>query len=156
MTDLKINDIVYVNGDYFDEDITNRWSENVAKIDYKNQSLLGLVKSFSTKQNKKYVNVLWFVDFNEQIVLLHDVKKVPDNFKPVNGVINNFNIALADYVTENNKNRTRKVSKNKNINKINSKKSNMTKREIRLSGERVIIINNYENQNISELYKSFS
>ena len=100
---IKINDIIYVSGDYFDEDEDNRWSEKVAKINYKKQSLLGLVKSFVRKYDEQYVNVLWFADFNEQAVLLKDVKRLPSNLKPITGVINNFNIILADYVMINKK-----------------------------------------------------
>ena len=74
---LKVNDIVYVSGDYFDEDEDNRWSEKVAKINYKKQSLLGLVKSFVRKYDEQYVNVLWFADFSDQAVLLKDVKRIP-------------------------------------------------------------------------------
>jgi len=144
---IKINDIIYVSGDYFDEDEDNRWSEKVAKINYKKQSLLGLVKSFLRKYDEQYVNVLWFADFNEQAVLLKDVKRIPSNLKPITGVINNFNILLADYVMINKK--CKKLE-------LNNKKKNMTKDEIRLSGKKVVVINNYQNQNISEIYNSIS
>ena len=144
---IKINDIVYVCGDYFDEDEDNRWSEKVAKINYKKQSLLGLVKSFVRKYDEQYVNVLWFADFNEQAVLLKDVKRIPSNLKPITGVINNFNIILADYVMINKK--CKKLE-------LNNENKNMTKDEIRLSGKKVVVINNYQNQNISEIYNSIS
>lgn len=144
---IKINDIIYVSGDYFDEDENNRWSEKVAKINYKKQSLLGLVKSFVRKYDEQYVNVLWFADFNEQAVLLKDVKRIPSNLKPITGVINNFNILLADYVMINKK--CKKLE-------LNNEKKNMTKDEIRLSGKKVVVINNYQNQNISEIYNSIS
>lgn len=144
---IKINDIVYVCGDYFDEDEDNRWSEKVAKINYKKQSLLGLVKSFVRKYDEQYVNVLWFADFNEQAVLLKDVKRLPNNLKPITGVINNFNILLADYVMINKK--CKKIG-------VNNENKNMTKDEIRLSGKKVVVINNYQNQNISEIYNSIS
>ena len=144
---IKINDIVYVCGDYFDEDEDNRWSEKVAKINYKKQSLLGLVKSFVRKYDEQYVNVLWFADFNEQAVLLKDVKRLPNNLKPITGVINNFNIILADYVMINKK--CKKIG-------VNNENKNMTKDEIRLSGKKVVVINNYQNQNISEIYNSIS
>ena len=144
---IKINDIVYVCGDYFDEDEDNRWSEKVAKINYKKQSLLGLVKSFLRKYDEQYVNVLWFADFNEQAVLLKDVKRLPSNLKPITGVINNFNIILADYVMINKK--CKKIG-------VNNENKNMTKDEIRLSGKKVVVINNYQNQNISEIYNSIS
>jgi len=144
---IKINDIVYVCGDYFDEDEDNRWSEKVAKINYKKQSLLGLVKSFVRKYDEQYVNVLWFADFNEQAVLLKDVKRLPSNLKPITGVINNFNIILADYVMINKK--CKKIG-------VNNENKNMTKDEIRLSGKKVVVINNYQNQNISEIYNSIS
>ena len=144
---IKINDIIYVCGDYFDEDEDNRWSEKVAKINYKKQSLLGLVKSFLRKYDEQYVNVLWFADFNEQAVLLKDVKRLPNNLKPITGVINNFNILLADYVMINKK--CKKIG-------VNNENKNMTKDEIRLSGKKVVVINNYQNQNISEIYNSIS
>ena len=144
---IKINDIIYVSGDYFDEDEDNRWSEKVAKINYKKQSLLGLVKSFVRKYDEQYVNVLWFADFNEQAVLLKDVKRLPSNLKPITGVINNFNIILADYVMINKK--CKKLE-------LNNENKNMTKDEIRLSGKKVVVINNYQNQNISEIYNSIS
>ena len=144
---IKMNDIIYVSGDYFDEDENNRWSEKVAKINYKKQSLLGLVKSFVRKYDEQYVNVLWFADFNEQAVLLKDVKRIPSNLKPITGVINNFNILLADYVMINKK--CKKLE-------LNNEKKNMTKDEIRLSGKKVVVINNYQNQNISEIYNSIS
>lgn len=144
---IKINDIIYVSGDYFDEDEDNRWSEKVAKINYKKQSLLGLVKSFVRKYDEQYVNVLWFADFNEQAVLLKDVKRLPNNLKPITGVINNFNIILADYVMINKK--CKKIG-------VNNENKNMTKDEIRLSGKKVVVINNYQNQNISEIYNSIS
>tara|TARA_B100000927_G_scaffold284828_1_gene274210 strand:+ start:1472 stop:1942 length:471 start_codon:yes stop_codon:yes gene_type:complete len=144
---IKINDIIYVSGDYFDEDEDNRWSEKVAKINYKKQSLLGLVKSFVRKYDEQYVNVLWFADFNEQAVLLKDVKRIPSNLKPITGVINNFNILLADYVM---------INKKCKIINLNNEKKNMTKDEIRLSGKKVVVINNYQNQNISEIYNSIS
>lgn len=144
---IKINDIIYVSGDYFDEDEDNRWSEKVAKINYKKQSLLGLVKSFVRKYDEQYVNVLWFADFNEQAVLLKDVKRLPNNLKPITGVINNFNILLADYVMINKK--CKKIG-------VNNENKNMTKDEIRLSGKKVVVINNYQNQNISEIYNSIS
>jgi hypothetical protein len=144
---IKINDIIYVSGDYFDEDEDNRWSEKVAKINYKKQSLLGLVKSFVRKYDKQYVNVLWFADFSDQAVLLKDVKRIPNNLKPITGVINNFNILLADYVMINKK--CKKIG-------VNNENKNMTKDEIRLSGKKVVVINNYQNQNISEIYNSIS
>ena len=144
---IKINDIIYVSGNYFDEDEDNRWSEKVAKINYKKQSLLGLVKSFVRKYDEQYVNVLWFADFNEQAVLLKDVKRLPNNLKPITGVINNFNILLADYVMINKK--CKKIG-------VNNENKNMTKDEIRLSGKKVVVINNYQNQNISEIYNSIS
>ena len=150
---LKVNDIVYVSGDYFDEDEDNRWSEKVAKINYKKQSLLGLVKSFVKKSSNQYVNVLWFADFNEQPVLLKDVSKIPNNLRPITGVINNFNILLADYVMINKK--CRKMGVNNETTKMKNM-TNMTKNEIRLSGKKVVVINNYENQNISELYNSIT
>lgn len=150
---LKVNDIVYVSGDYFDEDEDNRWSENVAKINYKKQSLLGLVKSFVRKYDEQYVNVLWFADFNEQAVLLKDVKRIPNNLKPITGVINNFNIILADYVMINKK--CKKIGVNNETTKMKNM-TNMTKNEIRLSGKKVVVINNYQNQNISEIYNSIS
>lgn len=144
---IKINDIIYVSGDYFDEDEDNRWSEKVAKINYKKQSLLGLVKSFVRKYDEQYVNVLWFADFSDQAVLLKDVKRIPNNLKPITGVINNFNIILADYVMVNKK--CKKIE-------LNNENKNMTKDEIRLSGKKVVVINNYKNQNISEIYNSIS
>ena len=150
---LKVNDIVYVSGDYFDEDEDNRWSEKVAKINYKKQSLLGLVKSFVKKSSNQYVNVLWFADFNEQAVLLKDVKRIPNNLKPITGVINNFNIILADYVMINKK--CKKIGVNNETTKMKNM-TNMTKNEIRLSGKKVVVINNYQNQNISEIYNSIS
>lgn len=140
---FHVNDLVYVDGDYFDEDVTNRWSEKIAKINYKKQSLIGLVKSFTNKYNLQYVNVLWFADFKEHAVLLKDVRKIPSNLKPITGVINNFNIYLADYVKINKKN-----NKNNKIKMYNK----MTKDEVRLSGEKVVVIDNYESQNVSEIY----
>jgi len=150
---LKVNDIVYVSGDYFDEDEDNRWSEKVAKINYKKQSLLGLVKSFVRKYDEQYVNVLWFADFSEQAILLKDVKRLPNNLKPITGVINNFNIILADYVMINKK--CKKIGVNNETTKMKNM-TNMTKNEIRLSGKKVVVINNYQNQNISEIYNSIS
>mgnify|MGYP001180577945 CR=1 FL=1 len=80
---LKINDLVYVAGDYFDYDEKNRWSKNVAKIDYTKSSLIGLVKSFDIHNNQRYSNVLWFADFREQSVLLKDLTLLPKNLKPI-------------------------------------------------------------------------
>lgn len=172
---LKINDLVYVAGDYFDYDEKNRWSKNVAKIDYTKNSLIGLVKSFDIHNNQKYANVLWFADFREQSVLLKDLTLLPKNLKPIKGVINNFNIELADYVTVSNKNKktSKKISKrttknscktvlsdtksiidrNRNHND-NDSNNEMTDIELRLSGTRVVIINNYENPKPSEIINS--
>jgi hypothetical protein len=91
--------------------------------------------------------VLWFADFSDQAVLLKDVKRIPNNLKPITGVINNFNIILADYVMVNKK--CKKIE-------LNNENKNMTKDEIRLSGKKVVVINNYKNQNISEIYNSIS
>lgn len=179
---LKINDLVYVAGDYFDYDEKNRWSKNVAKIDYTKSSLIGLVKSFDIHNNQRYSNVLWFADFREQSVLLKDLTLLPKNLKPIKGVINNFNIELADYVTVSNKNKktSKKISKrttknscktvlsdtksiidgNRNHNDDtqnnihNDSNNEMTDIELRLSGTRVVIINNYENPKPSEIINS--
>ena len=180
---LKINDLVYVAGDYFDYDEKNRWSKNVAKIDYTKSSLIGLVKSFDIHNNQRYSNVLWFADFREQSVLLKDLTLLPKNLKPIKGVINNFNIELADYVNVSNKNKkiSKKISKrttknscktvlsdtksiidgNRNHNDDdtqnnihNDSNNEMTDIELRLSGTRVVIINNYENPKPSEIINS--
>lgn len=179
---LKINDLVYVAGDYFDYDEKNRWSKNVAKIDYTKSSLIGLVKSFDIHNNQRYSNVLWFADFREQSVLLKDLTLLPKNLKPIKGVINNFNIELADYVNVSNKNKktSKKISKrttknscktvlsdtksiidgNRNHNDdtqnniYNDSNNEMTDIELRLSGTRVVIINNYENPKPSEIINS--
>ena len=178
---LKINDLVYVEGDYFDYDQKNRWSENVAKIDYTKTSLIGLVKSFDIHNKRKYANVLWFADFREQCILFKDLTLLPKNLKPIKGVINNFNIELADYVNVSNKKKNKKISKrttknscktvltdtksiidgnrhydydNTDNNIYNNSNNEMTDIELRLSGTRVVIINNYENPKPSEIINS--
>ena len=89
---LQVNELVYVPGNYFDVGGEPRWSEKVAKIDWKTQSLLGIVKSFEKKANENYVNVLWLVDYRPTCVLQEDLNTVPKNLRPIKGVIYNFNI----------------------------------------------------------------
>ena len=95
---IQINEIVYVPGDYFDIEGQARWSKNVAKIDWKTQSLLGVVKSFEIKKHKNYVNVLWLVDYRTSCVLQADLNIFPKNLRPIIGVVDNFTILVAEYV----------------------------------------------------------
>lgn len=136
---LSINELVYVPGDYFDMKKGARWSETIAKIVWKTQSLLGVVKSFEIKNNKNYVNVLWLVDYRCSCVLKTDLKIFPKNLRPITGVIDNFNIEIADYV--NIQIKKRKINKNISI-------YEMSDREQRLSGTQVFIINNYEPEEV--------
>lgn len=139
---LKVNQIVYVPGDYFDINGEARWSEKVAKIDWKTQSLLGVVKSFVNKNNENYVNVLWLVDYRISCVLKKDLTIFPNNLRPVIGVVNNFNIDIAEYVIV--QKRIKKIKKDIKI-------YGMDEREIRLSGSRVLIVNNYEPNKCCEI-----
>jgi hypothetical protein len=139
---LKVNQIVYVPGDYFDIDGEARWSEKVAKIDWKTHSLLGVVKSFVNKNNENYVNVLWLVDYRISCVLKKDLTIFPTNLRPVIGVVNNFNIDIAEYVIV--QKRIKKIKKDIKI-------YGMDEREIRLSGSRVLIVNNYEPKKCCEI-----
>lgn len=132
---IQINEIVYVPGDYFDIEGQARWSKNVAKIDWKTQSLLGVVKSFEIKKHKNYVNVLWLVDYRTSCVLQADLNIFPKNLRPIIGVVDNFTILVAEYVI---------VQKKKNKIKKDISIYGMNERETRLSGSQVLIVNNYE------------
>ena len=141
MSSLYVNDIVYVSGNYFDTNKGPRWSKEVAKINWKTQSLLGVVKSFKKVNNDNYVNVLWLVDYHISSVLQEDLTLFPKNLRPIIGVIDNFNIDLAEYVNVENK--KRKMNKSISV-------YGMSDRETRLSGCQVLIINNYESNSQSQ------
>ena len=141
MSSLYVNDIVYVSGNYFDTNKGPRWSKEVAKINWKTQSLLGVVKSFEKVNNDNYVNVLWLVDYHISSVLQEDLTLFPKNLRPIIGVIDNFNIDLAEYVNVENK--KRKMNKSISV-------YGMSDRETRLSGSQVLIINNYESNSQSQ------
>ena len=139
---FQLNDIVYVPGDYFDTTTGPRWSERVAKIDWENQSLLGVIKSFELKNNITYANVLWLVDYRISLVIIDDLTIFPRNLRPIRGVIDNFNIDIAEYVNIENKKR----NTNKNISIYG-----ISDREARLSGSQVLIINNYNSESQSQI-----
>lgn len=94
------NDLVYIRGDYFDSNIHKRWSMYVAHIDYRKQSLVGQIKFFSKDITNQYAHILWFADFRIKKVNIKDISKLPKNFTPKSGVINNFNIDLSLYINE--------------------------------------------------------
>lgn len=100
MDNFTENELVYIRGDYFDSDINKRWSKNVAHIDYRLQSLVGQIKSFSKDITNHYAHILWFADFRIKKVNIKDINKLPDNFSPKIGVVNNFNIDLSLYVND--------------------------------------------------------
>ena len=136
---IQVNEIVYVPGDYFDIEGKSRWSERVAKIDWKNQSLLGVVKSFEVKNKENYVNVLWLVDYRTSCVLQRDLKIFPKNLRPIIGVVENFNIQVAEYVI---------IQKKKRKIKNYASIYEMGDRETRLSGSQVLILSNYEPEEV--------
>ena len=120
---LKVNDIVYVAGDYFDYGQEERWSEMMG-LNWKTHSILGIIKSF----HKQEVNVLWLVDFRESKVHIQDVTKVPKDLHPICGSIRNHSLNSI------------KTMPKLCLNKDNK----MTKREQRLSGENINIYYDYE------------
>tara|TARA_B100000029_G_C17404835_1_gene898443 strand:- start:593 stop:1045 length:453 start_codon:yes stop_codon:yes gene_type:complete len=143
---IQVNEIVYVPGDYFDIEGKARWSKNVAKIDWKTQSLLGVVKSFEVKNEENYVNVLWLVDYRNSCVLQRDLNIFPKNLRPIIGVVDNFTILVAEYVM---------VQKKKRKIKNDISIYGMNERETRLSGSQVLILNNYEPEESKEVEISY-
>jgi len=141
---IQVNEIVYVPGNYFDIEGESRWSEIVAQIDWKSQSLLGVVKSFEVKNHENYVNVLWLVDYRSSSVLQKDLKVFPKNLRPITGIVENFNIKVAEYVIVEMKKKKKKISI-----------YGMSDRETRLSGSQVLIINNYEPKESKEVIVNY-
>ena len=125
MDNFTENDLVYIRGDYFDSNVHKRWSKYVAHIDYRKKSLVGQIKFFSKDISNYYAHILWFADFRIKKVNLKDISKLPENFTPKTGIVNNFNIDLSLYVNDyyiNNKLRKKmKLSKQKNYNTVIAK-----------------------------------
>lgn len=90
---LKVNDIVYVPGDYFDFEQEERWSE-MMRLNWKTHSILGIIKSF----HKDEVNVLWLIDFRESKVHIQDVTKLPKDLHPISGSIHNHTLNAVENI----------------------------------------------------------
>lgn len=134
MRNFKLNDVVYVSGDYFDYDEKNRWSEMMG-INWKTNSILGIIKSFHSRK----VKILWLIDFQETKVNIKDLTKLPDYLHPISGTINNH--------------RLNSITK---IPILQRKKTNkkLNQRESRLSGKLVNIYYDYKQNNDVKHYEN--